>query len=279
MGLLGLPHDVPPNSSQSLALQVLKVGGFFPDAYWYWIGIGACIGYMLLFNFLFPFALQYLNPFDKPQALISEEALAEKIQLGKIISLNYKGNESRRNVSSRTLSARVGSFSAVHHKRSKGWFFLSHPFLSLLMKSDMQWTCHRKSQGFPDDQLELLKGVNGAFRPGVLTALMSVTGAGKTTLMDVLSGRKTTVYESLVYYSAWLRLPPEVYSSTRQLQLSLLPFANPSIIFMDEPTSDLDARAAAIVMRTVRNTVDTGRTVVYTIHQPSIDIFDAFDEV
>ena len=55
--------------------------------------------------------------------------------------------------------------------------------------------------------------------------------------------------------------------------------ANPSIIFMDEPTSGLDARAAAIVMRTVRNTVDTGRTVVCTIHQPSIDIFDAFDEV
>uniref|UniRef100_A0A0E0ERV0 ABC transporter family G domain-containing protein n=1 Tax=Oryza meridionalis TaxID=40149 RepID=A0A0E0ERV0_9ORYZ len=47
---------------------------------------------------------------------------------------------------------------------------------------------------------------------------------------------------------------------------------------MDEPTSGLDARAAAIVMRTVRNTVDTGRTVVCTIHQPSIDIFDAFDE-
>ena len=55
--------------------------------------------------------------------------------------------------------------------------------------------------------------------------------------------------------------------------------ANPSIIFMDEPTSGLDARAAAIVMRTVRNTVDTGRTVVCTIHQPSIDIFEAFDEV
>ncbi|KAL0447519.1 UNVERIFIED_CONTAM: Pleiotropic drug resistance protein 1 [Sesamum latifolium] len=48
---------------------------------------------------------------------------------------------------------------------------------------------------------------------------------------------------------------------------------------MDEPTSGLDARAAAIVMRTVRNTVNTGRTVVCTIHQPSIDIFEAFDEL
>ena len=65
----------------------------------------------------------------------------------------------------------------------------------------------------------------------------------------------------------------------KRLTIAVELVANPSIIFMDEPTSDLDARAAAIVMRTVRNTVDTGRTVVCTIHQPSIDIFEAFDEV
>ncbi|OAY63325.1 ABC transporter G family member 36 [Ananas comosus] len=122
-----------------------------------------------------------------------------------------------------------------------------------------------------------------------------------------------TVYESLAF-SAWLRLPPEVDSATRKmfieevmelveldslrdalvglpgvnglsteqrkrLTIAVELVANPSIIFMDEPTSGLDARAAAIVMRTVRNTVDTGRTVVCTIHQPSIDIFDAFDEL
>ena len=65
----------------------------------------------------------------------------------------------------------------------------------------------------------------------------------------------------------------------KRLKIAVELVANPSIIFMDEPTSGLDARAAAIVMRTVRNTVDTGRTVVCTIHQPSIDIFESFDEV
>ncbi|KAF3328503.1 pleiotropic drug resistance protein 1-like protein [Carex littledalei] len=65
----------------------------------------------------------------------------------------------------------------------------------------------------------------------------------------------------------------------KRLTIAVELVANPSILFMDEPTSGLDARAAAIVMRTVRNTVDTGRTVVCTIHQPSIDIFDAFDEL
>ncbi|KAL8103908.1 hypothetical protein AgCh_028200 [Apium graveolens] len=121
-----------------------------------------------------------------------------------------------------------------------------------------------------------------------------------------------TVYESLLY-SAWLRLPSEVDDEKRKmfvndvlelaemdtlkealvglpgvnglsieqrkrLTIAVELVSNPSIIFMDEPTSGLDARAAAIVMRTVRNTVDTGRTVVCTIHQPSMDIFEAFDE-
>ena len=65
----------------------------------------------------------------------------------------------------------------------------------------------------------------------------------------------------------------------KRLTIAVELVSNPSIIFMDEPTSGLDARAAAIVMRAVKNVADTGRTVVCTIHQPSIDIFEAFDEV
>ena len=39
--------------------------------------------------------------------------------------------------------------------------------------------------------LPVVQDVSGAFRPNVLTALIGETGAGKTTLMDVLAGRKT----------------------------------------------------------------------------------------
>nr|GMD55642.1 pleiotropic drug resistance protein 1-like [Ipomoea batatas]GME17660.1 pleiotropic drug resistance protein 1-like [Ipomoea batatas] len=123
------------------------------------------------------------------------------------------------------------------------WFFLLNPF-------------EMKAQCLTEDKLVLLKGINGAFRPGVLTALMGISGAGKTTLMDVLAGRKiggyiegnitisgypkkqetfariagyceqtdihsphVTVYESLVY-SAWLRLPPEIDTTTQEVEFS-----------------------------------------------------------
>jgi len=65
----------------------------------------------------------------------------------------------------------------------------------------------------------------------------------------------------------------------KRLTIAVELVSNPSIIFMDEPTSGLDARAAAVVMRAVKNVVTTGRTTVCTIHQPSIDIFETFDEV
>jgi len=39
--------------------------------------------------------------------------------------------------------------------------------------------------------IDLLKGVSGFALPGTITALMGSSGAGKTTLMDVIAGRKT----------------------------------------------------------------------------------------
>ncbi|RLN50507.1 hypothetical protein BBJ28_00017468 [Nothophytophthora sp. Chile5] len=43
----------------------------------------------------------------------------------------------------------------------------------------------------PKESLELLKGISGFALPGSVTALMGSSGAGKTTLMDVIAGRKT----------------------------------------------------------------------------------------
>ncbi|XP_050366567.1 pleiotropic drug resistance protein 1-like [Argentina anserina] len=341
---------VPPGSTDSLGVMVLKSHGIFPEAHWYWIGVAALIGYTFLFNIIITFALQYLDPFGKPQAVLSKESIAERNgnRTGEFTELLSRENKS----SEGSTEGATSSLSSANGKRKRGMVL---PFQPLSLSFDeiryaIDMPQEMKAQGVKEDRLELLKGLSGAFRPGVLTALMGVSGAGKTTLMDVLAGRKTggyiegsimisgyskrqetfarisgyceqtdihsphvTVYESLLF-SAWLRLLPEVDSATRKmfieevmdlveltslrgalvglpgvtglsteqrkrLTIAVELVANPSIIFMDEPTSGLDARAAAIVMRTVRNTVDTGRTVVCTIHQPSIDIFESFDEL
>ncbi|XP_057969768.1 pleiotropic drug resistance protein 1-like [Malania oleifera] len=353
-------QKVLPDSPKPLGVRVLESRGFFPDSYWYWLALGALVGFVFLFNFLFAMALTFLNPYEKPTAVIPEEA-QEEHRTGESVSQGTSsaagtvsgGDEIRRSsVSSGSASARTEAIAEASHNKKKGMVlpFAPHSITFDEIRYSVDMPQEMKNQGVLEDRLELLKGISGAFRPGVLTALMGVSGAGKTTLMDVLAGRKTggyidgnitisgypkkqetfarisgyceqndihspqvTVYEALVY-SAWLRLPPDVNSETRKmfieevmqlvelevlrdalvglpgvnglsteqrkrLTIAVELVANPSIIFMDEPTSGLDARAAAIVMRTVRNTVDTGRTVVCTIHQPSIDIFEAFDEL
>lgn len=57
----------------------------------------------------------------------------------------------------------------------------------------LQEMAEQKKEG-GKEMLQLLNEVSGAFQPGILTALVGVSGAGKTTLMDVLAGRKTGLH-------------------------------------------------------------------------------------
>ncbi|XP_058192549.1 ABC transporter G family member 29-like isoform X2 [Rhododendron vialii] len=362
-----------------LGVEVLKNLDVFTERNWLWIGAGALLGFAVLFNILFTLALMYLNPLGKPQAIISKETAREmeadteetkeaqrlrttRMKLGLLPrsltaadgsnsrEMGIQRMSSQASVNGRNEDSNLEVARGVTPKRG-----MILPFTPLSLSFDcvnyyVDMPPDMKEQGVTEDKLQLLQEVTGAFRPGVLTTLMGVSGAGKTTLMDVLAGRKTggyiegdvrisgfpkkqetfarisgyceqndihspqvTVHESLIY-SAFLRLPKEVNKDKKmvfvdevmdlveldnlkdaivglpgitgltteqrkRLTIAVELVANPSIIFMDEPTTGLDARAAAIVMRTVRNTVDTGRTVVCTIHQPSIDIFEAFDEL
>ena len=45
----------------TLGEKVLRARSIFPQAYWYWIGLGALLGYTILFNGLFTIFLSYLN--------------------------------------------------------------------------------------------------------------------------------------------------------------------------------------------------------------------------
>eukprot|EP00596_Hydrurales_sp_CCMP1899_P009770 CAMPEP_0119035166 /NCGR_PEP_ID=MMETSP1177-20130426/2120_1 /TAXON_ID=2985 /ORGANISM="Ochromonas sp, Strain CCMP1899" /LENGTH=1167 /DNA_ID=CAMNT_0006993119 /DNA_START=471 /DNA_END=3971 /DNA_ORIENTATION=+ len=55
--------------------------------------------------------------------------------------------------------------------------------------------------------------------------------------------------------------------------------ANPAILFLDEPTTGLDSRAAQVIIRNIKRVAASGRSIVCTIHQPSTVIFAAFDSL
>jgi len=335
----------PRINAPTVGKVLLMLRGFFTDDYMFWVSIGALVAFSLIFNVLFIAALTYLNPLGDLRAVVLDED-DEK---------NKKSSPYGQMASEATNALRLNTDSIVDVTNRAPRRGMVLPFQPLSLAFNhinyfVDMPAEMKKQGIEEDRLQLLRDISGAFRPGILTALVGISGAGKTTLMDVLAGRKTagyiegtisisgytksqatftrvcgyceqndihspyvTVYES-VLYSAWLRLSPDVNTKTwkmfveqvmelvelnpirnflvglpgidglsveqrKRLTIAVELVANPSIIFMDEPTSGLDARAAAIVMRTVRNTVDMGRTVVCTIHQPSIDIFEAFDEL
>lgn len=54
---------------------------------------------------------------------------------------------------------------------------------------------------------------------------------------------------------------------------------NPGMLFLDEPTSGLDTFTAFTVMLSLSRLAKQGRTVVATIHQPSTEIFNLFDNL
>lgn len=55
---------------------------------------------------------------------------------------------------------------------------------------------------------------------------------------------------------------------------------DPTLIFLDEPTTGLDSFTATSVMETLGKLArEDGRTVISTIHQPNSDIFEMFDRL
>ncbi|KAH9670313.1 ABC transporter G family member 37 [Citrus sinensis] len=329
---------LPTNTT--IGQEILESRGLNFDGFIFWISLGALFGIALLLNIGFTLALTFLKSSGSSRVMISHEKLA-KMQESEDSSYGEPVKENSR------------STPMTNKESYKGRMVLPFEPLTVAfqdLKYYVDTPLEMRERGFADRKLRLLYDVTGSLRPGVLTALMGVSGAGKTTLMDVLAGRKTSGYvegeikisgypkvqetfarvsgyceqtdihspnitvEESVIFSAWLRLAPEINSKTKaefvnevletieldaikdslvgipgvnglsteqrkRLTIAVELVANPSIIFMDEPTTGLDARAAAIVMRAVKNIVNTGRTIVCTIHQPSIDIFEAFDEL
>ena len=65
----------------------------------------------------------------------------------------------------------------------------------------------------------------------------------------------------------------------RRTSIGIELVADPSILFLDEPTSGLDSFAAKQVLGLLQRVAQAGNTVLFTIHQPSSDVFRSFDRL
>jgi len=201
---------------------------------------------------------------------------------------------------------------------------------------------------FKKQKKVILHPMSGHVSPGSVLAIMGPSGAGKTSLLNILaqrvraSGGEITVngenvgksfrafsafvqqddvmlgnltVREVMRYAALLRLDEKIPlkekmqkideildelgltkcadtvigvpgvkkgisgGERKRLSIALELLTEPSVLFLDEPTTGLDAKTALNVMETIVKIAKAGRAVVLTIHQPRSDIFRLFDRL
>ncbi len=65
----------------------------------------------------------------------------------------------------------------------------------------------------------------------------------------------------------------------RRLAFACELLTDPNLLFCDEPTSGLDSYMAMILVESMRELANRGKTIICTIHQPSSEIFEKFDRL
>jgi ABC transport system ATP-binding/permease protein len=130
---------------------------------------------------------------------------------------------------------------------------------------------------------------------------------------DDIMHRELTVGQAL-YYTARLRLPPDTTDNEiharifavlsqlglegtvntligsperkgisggqrKRVNLAMELLTDPAVLFLDEPTSGLSSEDALTVMTLLRKLADSGKSILLTIHQPSLEAYRLLDNV
>eukprot|EP00957_Ditylum_brightwellii_P093988 7156632-Ditylum_brightwellii.AAC.1 len=203
--------------------------------------------------------------------------------------------------------------------------------------------------------MKILNGSWGEVPQSEVTAIMGPSGAGKTSLLNILSGRvqsrenitvssdirinnyqvdptnmrvrkqvafvaqddslqTTATPREAIKFSAKMRLPSittddqiEILTDKMLEELGLQHCADtiiggqlikgisggerkrtsvgvelvvkPALVFLDEPTSGLDSFSAVQLVQVLKKVSGAGSSVLFTIHQPSSEVFNSFDHL
>ena len=222
-----------------------------------------------------------------------------------------------------------------------------------LLWRDVNMTLESKKKD--DPPVKILDNVWGEVPARMTTAIMGPSGAGKTSLLNVLAGRAasrgrikidseirlnnnavdptnievrkniafvaqddslqvTSTPREAIYFSAKLRLPRGTPEKTltklvdkmltelglescadtyvggallkgisggerKRTSIGVELVVKPEMVFLDEPTSGLDSFSAVQLCQVLKKVANAGSSVLFTIHQPSSEIFSSFDQL
>lgn len=219
---------------------------------------------------------------------------------------------------------------------------------TIMVKDEKAKTCQR----LPRIKKEILKGVTGIIKHGKVTAIMGASGAGKTSLLNILACRieksrhvkisgdvlvnmrpynydgfgdfanyvmqhdilmqTLTVRETLDFAASMTLNLPEAQRNVlinklindlkldkctdvlvggndikgisggekKRTSIAFELISDPQVVFLDEPTSGLDSLTAYVIVWYMKRLASNkNKTVAMTIHQPSSEIFDLFDDL
>ena len=65
----------------------------------------------------------------------------------------------------------------------------------------------------------------------------------------------------------------------KRLSIAVELITNPSLLFLDEPTTSMDTFTAEKIVSIINKLKNKGRTVIATIHQPNTQIYNSFDQL